>query len=703
MLCWTVGEFPGRGRFGSGHAERSPGDTLDETPLKGGRTDPFARIPVIRRPFNLNRKLNLLIYILVALGAAASLWISAARWGVEDKRRTVELVCDWTQIQDVASHTQRPMERILRDLKTHGVWGMAVGEDSVAGLKDDGFLEVEAIPQPDNSIRTVVSSFDPALLERVKEHLFHKLNLTEPLKATRSKAGNPAFVWPGNFEQIRGISVGLAPADVQQLQSAGFDVVARIVNYDAANPSNIEWSLQNLKRLGVRKIIFGGEEVLGFQAQVKETARLLLQDGLTYGSVEFSKQRGDETISNELKGQYLRVHSITPAELNKLKPEETVERYVRAAQERNIRLAFVRLLPGVTQNGFQDQLDFLDGIGKGLDRSGLKIGQAEVYDRLGVPVPARWAVGLGAAAGVIWLLATVLPLGEGFLSLMLVVLAVIHVGLLAGTEDLGRKLIALESAMLFPTLSMAILYGFLRYRFQERQPFSILGVYLGISGFSALGALYVVGLLSTRVYMMKAQQFAGIKAAHFLPLLVLGILFSLDFIADHRTRTEMVAAAKRRMAETFSQPILIWQMLAAFLGLMALAMLLLRTGNDPGVGVSPLEMRFRSILDKILYVRPRTKEFLIGHPALIFALTWAASRIKQKMPSETLWRDGRALLVCLLLIGAIGQVSIVNTFCHIHTPLKISVIRVLNGIWVGAIIGGLVYRLLSGRRQSPSL
>ena len=33
----------------------------------------------------------------------------------------------------------------------------------------------------------------------------------------------------------------------------------------------------------------------------------------------------------------------------------------------------------------------------------------------------------------------------------------------------------------------------------------------------------------------------------------------------------------------------------------------------------------RALLDKYLLVRPRTKEFLLGHPALFFALAAAAS------------------------------------------------------------------------------
>lgn len=40
-----------------------------------------------------------------------------------------------------------------------------------------------------------------------------------------------------------------------------------------------------------------------------------------------------------------------------------------------------------------------------------------------------------------------------------------------------------------------------------------------------------------------------------------------------------------------------------------------------------------------------------------------------------------------LLIASIGQVSLVNTFAHIHTPIFISVLRTLNGLWIGIVIG----------------
>ena len=40
-----------------------------------------------------------------------------------------------------------------------------------------------------------------------------------------------------------------------------------------------------------------------------------------------------------------------------------------------------------------------------------------------------------------------------------------------------------------------------------------------------------------------------------------------------------------------------------------------------------------------------------------------------------------------VLQAVVGLVSATNTFCHIHTPLPVSCMRVVNGAWVGALFG----------------
>jgi hypothetical protein len=46
---------------------------------------------------------------------------------------------------------------------------------------------------------------------------------------------------------------------------------------------------------------------------------------------------------------------------------------------------------------------------------------------------------------------------------------------------------------------------------------------------------------------------------------------------------------------------------------------------------------------------------------------------------------------------AVGTADIVDTFCHLHTPLLVSLLRVFNGAVIGIVLGALavmVYRAI---------
>ncbi|MER3466722.1 MAG: hypothetical protein C4340_06375 [Armatimonadota bacterium] len=52
-----------------------------------------------------------------------------------------------------------------------------------------------------------------------------------------------------------------------------------------------------------------------------------------------------------------------------------------------------------------------------------------------------------------------------------------------------------------------------------------------------------------------------------------------------------------------------------------------------------------------------------------------------------LGRGDRRLLPLIGGVAAIGQVSIVNTFAHLHTPIATSAVRVLLGMLLGIMLG----------------
>lgn len=123
--------------------------------------------------------------------------------------------------------------------------------------------------------------------------------------------------------------------------------------------------------------------------------------------------------------------------------------------------------------------------------------------------------------------------------------------------------------------------------------------------------------------------------------------------------------------------------------LVMVAIMVARSGNDSGIGVSSIELKIRALLGKELYVRPRTKEFLVGYPAMILGIAYAL-------------RGRREWAAPLIVVGSVGLISVFNTFCHIHTPLEISLIRIFNGAVAGILVGALAYwvlRYLPGREK----
>ncbi|MNC45091.1 hypothetical protein D3C75_940330 [compost metagenome] len=105
------------------------------------------------------------------------------------------------------------------------------------------------------------------------------------------------------------------------------------------------------------------------------------------------------------------------------------------------------------------------------------------------------------------------------------------------------------------------------------------------------------------------------------------------------------------------------------LGIVALYYLS-RTGNAGTL--LPGEAMFRSFLENTFGVRPRNKEFLLAHPLFLVGI-FAAFRYR--------------FALYAMIIAVMGQLSMVDTFAHIHTPAKLSLIRGVLGLGLGLIVG----------------
>jgi hypothetical protein len=201
------------------------------------------------------------------------------------------------------------------------------------------------------------------------------------------------------------------------------------------------------------------------------------------------------------------------------------------------------------------------------------------------------------------------------------------------------------------------------------------GWMLAATGVALFGALVVVGVMSSPLAMTEIERFRGVRLILALPPLIALLLYCFD-------RRFGAAASARNL---FVSPVLTYQLLAGIAIVALGALMLVRSGNESDVAPSPLELALRHILTHVLSVRPRFKEFLIGFPCMML--------LPALLPLH------RRAIGWLLALGiGVGVGDVIDTFSHLHTPLEISILRVVNGLIIGGLIGAIamwVYRRLS--------
>jgi len=631
-------------------------------------------------------KPNLLLFVLIALGLLGGLVSARGRWQAEARNRRVELAVDYGDAQALANTTRRQVDDVLQQLKGAGITTVAVTEDTLGTLNANGVVAYRR--EGDETVLTFAPGF-PGERPRVIQMLAHKAPglVVTPEGADGLRIGSP---WP----QFSTLPIGLDGDAVRTVQGNGLLVAPRLVNFTGVTQGNIAWEMAQTKRQcadaqGIGPVIFAGSSVLGNRGLIKATADALDANGLAYGSVELGKTFGDEDLSRMASARTVRVHSIGTDEMGNMDEPTAVERFVRAAKERNIRVCYVRLFTfGLTKDAdvIHANTEFVGQIVKGMREARLTVdGPAHPYAEDPAPgLILRVLLALGVLGGTLLLGRVFTGISGKAFGVALVLGLLLAAGLaVPGHAPKGREALALIAACVFPTLGLC--YVALPRPARGGTNGQVLGrafgAYARMTLMTVTGILLVVGLLSGRLFLIKVDEFLGVKLVLVTPVLLVAAYYGLGLAALGPN----VGWAERRGAvldcvqALAAQPLRVGQVVVGLAALVALALFVARSGNDPGVGVSATELHVRSLLDHYLYVRPRTKEFALGHPALLLGLAAAASGrfVRWTLP--------------LLVIGSIGQSSLMDTFCHLHTPLLISGLHGLIGWALGAILGALLW------------
>jgi hypothetical protein len=212
------------------------------------------------------------------------------------------------------------------------------------------------------------------------------------------------------------------------------------------------------------------------------------------------------------------------------------------------------------------------------------------------------------------------------------------------------KIAAFLLAVFVPVFSLGYLWKALKKPGMTPLKVTLLQ-FLAVSGASLCAGIFINLLLSNYQFYVKLQEFFNIKLAFILPV------FMLVFVLYERKDLTELWHKNIQARDAFICAVILLAVIAA----------IIRSGNYPLIAAPEFELKLRSLLKDIFVIRPRFKEFMFGHPLLMLGLH-TRSRF-------------------LIILGVIGQLSIINTFIHVHTPIDISIFRTLYGVLLGAALG----------------
>lgn len=623
-------------------------------------------------------------WLLVAIAVLCSFTLWGQRLQSEADYKNVQIVANYNDIIALANGNQMTEAELSKEFQQRGVSAVLFKEWSLGDLASNGQVSLQLggniknanfysqISQelPMNEATLYVAILDPTIADQVEKHALMKIAGSAFYPAEVPVVTVPVMVPTGDAEvsnlmlQVKEIGVGFNQDGMERMAAQGFSVIPQLRSWENPTDESLRATTDEIKAIpNLGYLLFNDKELPGYPESVRTIADLL-KDGegntlVTIGSIEFSDQKGLNQLGILLNKDLIRLHTISNAEMSKFEPDTALDRWMLAARERNMRSLLVRFFD-ITSPGtaLQQNLEYLESIQTGLLESGFHLDQSyEKPDSIDARNIILYLIGLGVAAGVMLLLIEMRMPKLGVLALILAMVA--WVGLLNINPVMAKKIMALVSVITFPTLSCLVMLKSPQPRTIGR---SVLALLI-MCALSYIGAILMVGILADVLFMLKLDQFIGVKIAHVIPIVV------VPFVLYLWNAEQPLTTVKKLLDKALDYK---WAILAAIVAV-AGVIYISRTGNTTAE-LSTGEAAMRNILNDILGVRPRSKEFLIGYPFTLLLFWLGASRRN--------W--------ILTIPVVIGQVSLVNTYAHIHTALLISLQRSFNGLVLGVVLGLLL-------------
>lgn len=675
----------------------------------------------------MKSRYNPVLLAVIVLGLVCALWLNLVRHDVEKQNNTVEMAMEYEGLRKLAALQGLPEDDVLRQFKDAGINSLMIFDTTLERLTKNGqlrtvtggelrqaavlgaskgvFAAVAAQDIEENAVY-VTQTNDASILEDVEEDLCLRLGaervqvVSESPRIIKVKGKTEALP-EGRYDEPQGLlqaPLGLPVQDLRKVNALGFKIIVRPQNYVDVTDEQIDAVFDRIKEAGVpvAALMPCGTEVVGFPNKMQHLGERMKENNMTlvmlehYTQLQFAKIDGLIPLAEFNDYKAARSYVIDPTEQKKISVGEALRRWALTDEERNIRVNYIRpfLLPEGGQDIMKTNLRYVRDIKASIEARGYKLGEAGVFsaakDEGFAPYfPSKVyfiPVLLAIVAGVVLYLALLFNFsGKTQLALWAVCSAISLALLFIGRGLLTRQLLALAAASVFPVLSMSVIMNIWdKNKTDEHSLLSICwkGIWqlaLAIA-LSLVGAAFLSAILTDSRFLLEIDIYRGVKLTFMLPVIFTAILFIKRY-----DLLEVVGKGIKTLWNRLGGLLdtgLTFRHVVALLVLLFIAYYFVgRSGHTGGVPVPAIELKMRALLEQLMYARPREKEFMIGHP-MFFLAVLAVYRCAPRW-----WQF---VLTCAAVIG---QGSLVQTFCHMRTPVIMSFMRAVDGYVVGVVFG----------------
>lgn len=689
--------------------------------------------------------INNIVIVVIFFTLLLGIFTAYQRIKFEKNYKSVEISLDYNEMENFSEKTDEDINQWLKKFSDLGVKSIAIQEETINTLiKDEKDIKVflvnnlnefinweedfpiELVNDIENNVinksDVILSIKDDNLLNYIVEGL--KLRYSKDIFTSynKDKMGRNIIILRGTTKDILyenaklaydvdgnsvrvfkhavdskmlNIGIGYDEEKINNAKKSNLDIILRPLNYSRYPDKLVEaYNTENNKyNISPRLYLVCGKEVLGYPnvdnlenfLKDNDVSTILVESGNQRGNIE---QKGLKDLV--LSSNYNTIRGFTLWDWIRYKYkaygyngcEEIENSIYRAVTERNIRFVFFKPVYEKLNTYLVDEQEYdrmFNSLESRLSMHNMRLDKANSINYFNIGNFRLAILCLGVGLSCVMLFNKVFCL-ESLLAKLLYILSCGSFFAPFVFRDLSKSAFSLLAVICFASFAILYYVKQIRRLYNNKNELSLIKlivksaiILISSALISLIGAIFVVSILGDVNYMIEFNVFRGVKISQMFPFVVFILILVMYYMNNIKKHDSFIKTV-RPIIDVLNAEIKVYYILIA--GVLACIgyVYIARTGHETSVQPMQIELIIRNFLENTLIARPRTKEFTMAFPA-IFVAAYAANKKIKFLPEIA------------MLIGVMGTSSIINTFCHIRTPLYLSIDRTFISIFFGIILG----------------